>query len=186
LAEREELTAPVEGVIAQANVASGQVVEAQALLFQIVDPSDLWVEALAFDATAAKEVEKAGKEAFASTADGRKVPLAFSGRGLTLRQQAVPLQFKITGDGSSLNVGEPVTVFAPLSEEVSAITLPRSAVVRSSNGQSIVWAHQQAETFEPRVVQTVPVDAARVGIAAGLEPETRIVVRGAELINQVR
>lgn len=186
LAEREELTAPVDGVISQANVTSGQVVEAQALLFQIVNPNDLWVEALAFDATSAKDVEKARKEAFASTADGRKVPLAFSGRGLTLRQQAVPLQFKITGDGSSLNVGEPVTVFAPLSEEVSAITLPRAAVVRSSNGQSVVWAHQQAETFEPRVVQTVPVDAERVGVAAGVEPDTRVVVRGAELINQVR
>jgi len=186
IAEREPLIAPADGVIAQANVASGQVVEAQALLFQIVDPASLWVEALAFDNAAASAIENLRKDAVATTADGRQIELAFAGRALTLRQQAVPLRFTIKGSHPGLSIGEPVTVHAPVDEPIAAIALPRSSVVRSANGQSVVWAHIGPERFETRVVASEPIDAERVGITAGLEPDTRIVVRGAELINQVR
>ncbi len=184
--EREALIAPVGGVIAQANVASGQVVEAQTLLFQIVDPDSLWVEALSFDAAAATGIERNGKDAVGTTADGRKIELSFAGRGLTLRQQAVPLRFRIKGSSPGLSIGEPVTVHAPIDEPIAAIPLPRSSVVRSSNGQSIVWSHTGPERFEQRVVASEPIDADRIGITAGLELDTRIVTRGAELVNQVR
>ncbi len=186
LKEREELRSPADGILAQANVAAGQVVEAQTLLFQIVDPSNLWVEALAFDAVTAAGIERSGKDALAQTADGRKVSVSFAGRSPALRQQAVPLRFRIEGEGHALNVGEPVTVHAPINESVSAITLPRASVVRSGNGQSVVWAHVEAERFEQRVIRTAPVDAERLGVTGGLEPGTRVVTRGAELINQVR
>ena len=173
-------------MIAQANAVSGQVVEAQQLLFQIVDPDSLWVEALAFDGAAATGVEKNNKEAIGTTADGRKIELSFAGRGLTLRQQAVPLRFRIKGSSPGLSIGEPVTVHAPVDEPIAAIPLPRSSVVQSGNGQSVVWAHTGPERFEQRVVASEPIDADRIGITAGLEPDTRVVVRGAELINQVR
>lgn len=186
LGDREQLTAPVDGVLAQANIISGQVIEAQTLLFQIVDPANLWVEALAYDPATAASIELSGKQATAATTDGRKLVLTFAGRGLTLRQQAVPLRFKITADGTALNIGESVTVQAAIDETISATALPRASVVRAPNGQSIVWAKADAERFEPRVVQTVPIDADRLGITAGLDPGSRVVVRGAELINQVR
>ena len=186
LGGREALLAPVDGIVAQANVVSGQVVEAQTLLFQIVDPENLWIEALAFDPAAASSIERASREAVAKSADGREAKLVFSGRGLTLKQQAIPLRFKIKGGMSGFSIGEPITVDAPIDEAIAAIPLPRSSIVRSSNGQSIVWVHAKAERFEQRVVVSEPVDADRVGITAGLEPDIRVVVRGAELINQVR
>ena len=184
--EREPLKAPADGVIAQANVASGQVVEAQTLLFQIVEPDSLWVEALAFDSAAATSIEKNNKEAIGTTADGRKIELSFVGRGLTLRLQAVPLRYQIKGSNPGLSIGEPVTVHAPIDEPIAAIPLPRSSIVRSGSGQSVVWLHTGPERFELRVVASEPIDADRIGITAGIEPDTRIVVRGAELINQVR
>lgn len=186
LAEKETLLAPADGVLAQMNVSAGQVVEAQALLFQIVDPDNLWVEALAFDTTTAMRIERSGRDALATTSSGRKVPLAFAGRAIALRQQAVPLRFKVTAGQNALSVGEPLTVEAPIDEMLSAIPVPRASVVRGANGQSIVYAHTGAERFEPRVVETAPIDAERLGITAGLVPGTRIVVRGTELINQVR
>lgn len=186
LAEKEVLIAPADGVLAQMNVAAGQVVEAQTLLFQIVDPANLWVEALAFDTAVAMRIEKSDRDAVATTADGRKVTLSFAGRAIALRQQAVPLRFKVKAGQSNLSVGEPVTVEAPIDESVASIPVPRAAVVRAANGQSIVFAHAEAERFEPRIVQTAPIDADRVGITAGLKPGARIVTRGTELINQVR
>ncbi|WP_446737736.1 HlyD family secretion protein [Rhodoblastus sp. 17X3] len=47
--EPEPLVAPVDGIIASANAMAGQIAEANAVIFQIVDPQRLWVEALAFD-----------------------------------------------------------------------------------------------------------------------------------------
>ena len=186
LPERQVLTAPVDGVIAQANVVVGQTVDAQAILFQIVDPENLWVEALAFDPVTAASIERASREATARSADGREAPLIFSGRGLTLKQQAVPLRFKIKAGGAAFSIGEPVTVSAPIDEAISAIPLPRSALVRSSNGQSIVWVHTAPERFEAKIISNEPIDADRIGITAGLDPEARVVTRGAELINQIR
>jgi len=46
LATREALAAPVAGVIASAHVVSGQVVDSRELLFEVVDPSRLRIEAL--------------------------------------------------------------------------------------------------------------------------------------------
>ena len=182
--ERQILTAPVDGIIAQANVVVGQTVDAQAILFQIVDPENLWVEALAFDPVTAASIERASREATARSADGREASLIFSGRGLTLKQQAVPLRFKIMG--GNFSIGEPVTVSAAIDEAISAIPLPRSALVRSSNGQAIVWVHTAPERFEAKIVSNEPIDADRIGITAGLEPDARVVTRGAELINQIR
>ncbi len=45
----EPLHAPVDGVIAQANAVAGQMAEPTSVIFQIVDPAKLWVEALAFE-----------------------------------------------------------------------------------------------------------------------------------------
>jgi len=114
------------------------------------------------------------------------VTLRYAGRAMTLRQQAVPLRFRVSTSDVALSVGEPVTVHASIDETLSAVAVPRASVVRASNGQHVVWAHVEAERFEPRVVQSVPLDSDRVGVTAGLKPGSRIVVRGAELINQVR
>lgn len=186
LADREPLIAPADGFLAQANVVAGQVVEAQTILFQIVDPAHLMIEALAFDSETAAKIERGAKDALATTADGRTVALQYVGRALALRQQAVPLRFKVVSKDAAINVGEPITVTASINETLSALPVPRASIVRAANGQSIVWAHVEAERFEPRVVQSAPLDSQRVGITSGLKPGARIVVRGAELINQVR
>jgi hypothetical protein len=186
LADKEPLIAPADGFLAQANVVAGQVVEAQSILFQIVDPAHLMIEALAFDSETAAKIERGAKDAVATTADGRTVALQYVGRALALRQQAVPLRFKVLSKDAAINVGEPITVTASINETLSALPVPRSSIVRAANGTSIVWAHVEAERFEPRVVQSAPLDSQRVGITSGLKPGARVVVRGAELINQVR
>jgi multidrug efflux pump subunit AcrA (membrane-fusion protein) len=44
----EVLRAPVDGVVASSRVVAGQVVAAQDILFQIVDPKSMFVEAVVF------------------------------------------------------------------------------------------------------------------------------------------
>uniref|UniRef100_UPI00329A395C hypothetical protein n=1 Tax=Salmonella enterica TaxID=28901 RepID=UPI00329A395C len=78
------------------------------------------------------------------------------------------VQFAIVDPSPSLGVGQPVQVFARNGDAVTAIVLPREAVLNGVNGQSLVWRHAEAERFEPRPVRTEPFDATRVIIRAGI------------------
>jgi multidrug efflux pump subunit AcrA (membrane-fusion protein) len=178
----EELRAPIDGVVALSRVVSGQVVQAQDLLFQIVDPKALWVEAYDYGDTDPAKL----KHATAAVAGNNPMKLSFQGWSRTLQQQATVVHFEIADPPAAIRVGQPVTVSAQLSETVSGLVVGRDAIVRGGNGEALVWRHVEPELFEARPVRVEPLDAARVLIVAGVTEGDRIVVRGAELINQIR
>ena len=182
LVQGEVLRAPVSGVVSIANVTTGQVVESKDVLFEIVDPKRLWIEALAFDPAVASQMTSASARA----TDGTPIKVGFVGRGLSLRQGAVPLQFRIENPPASLSVGSPVTLIANVATQESGFALPRTAVVRMPHGGSAVWDHVTAERFVARPVRLQPLDGGNVLVLAGVKADQRIVVQGADLLNQVR
>jgi RND family efflux transporter MFP subunit len=180
--EPELLRAPTDGVIALAKVVAGQVVQAQNVLFQIVDPGGLWVEGLVYgvvDPTSLADATAVGTS-------GQTMPLVYRGFSRALQQHASLLHFAIANPPSDLSVGQPVTVMAKSGPPTTGIVVQRDAVVRSSNGEAVVWLHVEPERFEARPVRTHPFDATRLIVAAGVTDGERIVVRGADLINQIR
>jgi cobalt-zinc-cadmium efflux system membrane fusion protein len=180
--EPEALRAPTSGVIASARVVPGQVVQAQDVLFQIVDPANLWVEALVYG-----EIDPAALGHATATAPGRPpLDLRFQGFSHALQQHASVVQFVVENPPANLSIGLPVNVIARSGEPLTALIVPKDAVVRSANGEAIVWRHEEAELFEPRPVRVAPFDAARVIIAAGVTKGDRVVVRASDLVNQVR
>jgi len=179
---REDLRAPVSGIVAVANAVIGQFVEGKDILFEIVDPTRLWVEATGFDPGLAGAQGRAS----ARLADGTVLQLELVGRGLSLRQGATPMVFRIQSPPSGLSIGSPVTVVMALGVPQSGISLPRSAIIRLPNGGAGVWDHVSAERFVPRPVRTQPLDGANTLVLAGIKPGSRIVVQGADLLNQVR
>ncbi len=178
--EPEPLVSPVDGVLAASNAVAGQMAEPNAVIFQIVDPARLWVEALSF------EPQATGGMAQGLFADGKKINLTFAGAGLADRNQSIPIHFAVTGEPVGLRAGQLLTVLAETTEERAGIALPREAILRSSNGQSIVYEHTYPERFVAREVRIEPLDAERVLVLSGLEPGKRIVTQGAELLNQIR
>lgn len=176
----EQLVAPIDGVISAARAIAGQVAEPNAVVFEIVDPSRYWVEALSYEAHAF------GETANGSFSNEATVALAYRGTGLAERAQAVTLHFEITGSVIGLRAGQFLTVLATTSESSRGIAVPRTSIIRSSNGQSIVYEHTNAERFVPREVRVTPLDGERVLIVSGIEPGKRIVTQGAELLNQIR
>lgn len=178
--EPEELIAPVAGVIAEGRPIAGQIVQSNAVIFQIVDPAKLWIEALSFQAL--RDVSNAS----AKTGNGNALSIAFKGSGFADRSQSIPVHFAVETGADGLRAGEFVTVFAQTGEEKEGIALPRNAVIRAANGQDFVFEHVTAERFEPRPVRTEPLDGERVLVAAGLSPGKRIVIQGAELVGHVR
>ena len=183
----ETLRAPVDGVLASSRVVAGQVVAAQDILFQIVDPKSLFVEAVVFHESDMPSLGTA--EASATTTDaahGTPLRLKYQGASRALQQQAVTIQFAIIDPPPSLSIGQPVTVVAPAGRAESGIVLPREAVVRGGNGETLVWRHAEPERFEPRIVRTEALDAGRLIVRAGVKEGERVVVRGADLVNQIR
>ena len=66
------------------------------------------------------------------------------------------------------------------------IVLPAEALVKSANGESVVWIKTGAERFLAQPVQARPLDAKTVLVVQGLAPDNRVVVQGASLLNQIR
>ena len=178
--EPEPLVAPVDGVLAASNAVAGQMAEPNAVIFHIVDPGRLWVEALSF------EPQLTLGTAQGLFAGGKTISLIFVGAGLADRNQSVPIHFSIKGQTAGLRAGQLLTVLAETADERTGIALPREAVLRGTNGQSIVYEHTNAERFLPREVRVEPLDAERVVVLSGIEPGKRIVTQGAELLNQIR
>lgn len=182
LFQREALRAPVGGMISRADVVSGQVVDAREILFEIVDPARLRVEAVAYDAGLAGQVAAAA----GITAERQPLNLSFLGQGQQLREQALPLQFAIRSPTPPLNVGQPVEVVLQTRQSLNGIRVPQTSVSKNASGENTIWIHASAERFVPRRVTIQPLDAGRIAVLSGVHGGERVVTQGASLLAQIR
>ena len=178
--EPEVLVAPVAGVISKVNAAPGLIADTNTEVFHIIDPAQLWVEALSFGGEPVSGNASIGGE------NGAAIPLSLIGAGFAEDGQAQPVHFRIEDVSGALQVGDRVTVFAETASVTKGIAAPREAVIRGANGEDIVFVHMAPELFEPRAVRTEPLDGGRVIIVAGIAAGDRMVTQGAELLNQLR
>ena len=178
LAKAEPLRAPVSGVISATHVVVGQVVEAREILFDIIDPARLAVEAMAYTALPGTLIQ-----ASAQSPSGSHV-LQFVGASRQLRGQAMPLLFRVkpVNADSGLAVGQPVKVFAQTRQKATGIVLPESALSKNTSGETVVWLHIEADRFVPRVVKAAPLAAGNVMINAGLRDGDIVVIEGAGVL----
>ncbi|MCA6116253.1 efflux RND transporter periplasmic adaptor subunit [Bradyrhizobium sp. WSM 1738] len=178
--EPEALIAPVAGIIAEGSAVAGQIVQPSSVVFNIIDPARLWVEALSFESF------EPSQGARASTYTGRNYDLIYRGTGFADRSQSVPMHFAVTGDTAGLRAGQFLTVLVATDETKEGLAVPRSSVVRGSNGQDFVYEHVTPERFVPRSVRTEPLDGDRVLIVSGIASGKRVVSQGADLLDHVR
>jgi hypothetical protein len=178
----EVLVAPVTGVISEAHVVAGQVVDARDILFEIIDPARLSVEALAYDPGLVPTIT--GASALAD--DYATLELKLVGGGRQLREQALPLLFQITKSSAPVPVGQPVKVIVRTAKGVQGAAVARTAVTKVGSGETAVWVHTEAERFVARRVKPVSLDAGNVAIIDALHAGERVVVDGAGLLSQIR
>lgn len=181
---RQTLLAPANGVIAKSNALNGQVIEPSHVLFEVIDPRRLLIEANTADAAVAQQVQGGS----IASIDG--IELTFVGAGRSLVNGAVPILFRANATQGNtsvpLAVGQPVTVLARLNTKIKGIVLPSEAVVRNPNNEAIVWIKSGAERFIAQPVEYQALNAREVIVIKGLADENRVVVSGTNLINQIR
>ncbi|KFC76189.1 RND multidrug efflux membrane fusion protein MexC [Massilia sp. LC238] len=176
----EVIVAPASGIIASASVLNGQIVESRDVLFEIVDPQRMTIEALSSDTSIARKISTA------TLVDVPDVQLTLLGGGRALRDGAVPINFSARGKNLDLAVGQPVTVLARLDTKVKGIALPAAALARNPANETVVWIKSGAQRFIALPVEATALDARTVIVTKGLTPDNRVVVIGTSLINQIR
>jgi len=181
LYQKEPLKAPVSGIVGAMEVVVGQVVAGGALLFTILQPEKLWVEALSYDSLLNLQKDGATLKTGHITAK-----LSFVGSASSLRDQSVPLNFRVEAPVPALPIGQPVTVLVSTQTPVQGIPVPADAITRNAEGQTVVWVHEKAELFRPVAVVTQALDGQRLMVTSGLEAGVRVVKEGAGSLGQIR
>lgn len=177
----EALRAPISGVISASNVVAGQVVDVKEVLFEVIDPSRLSVEALAYDPALTSGIAEAS-----AAVPGGTLGLKYVGTGRQLREQALVLLFRVQPGSAAVSVGQPVTVQASTARRVHGAALARTAVIKMASGETAVWVHTDAERFVQRKVTAEPLSATELVVTQGVSQGDRVVTEGAGLLAQVR
>lgn len=194
------IRAPANGIISQVAVRAGQRVQAGDLLFELVDPTALWLDVSWFaDALPQQPVAFVSQHA---------APLSLVAMGQQREHQRLPLYFALPADATAQDLapGSLLTVLVQHGQPQQGLQIPRSALVRSADNQWLVWQKTGAETFRAIPVSFTPLDQQSVLVhvaamtpsheqrndhqhqpdALALAAGMRIVVQGAALLSQVR
>jgi cobalt-zinc-cadmium efflux system membrane fusion protein len=175
--------APIDGVIAQRDAATGANVTAGAILFRLVDASQIQIVGQIPEAEAARarlvtaaEIEVPGHEP--------RIPagrLASIGKVLDPQSRTVPITFAFDNRGTALPVGQAVALHLLMNATAPKPVVPSSALVDDA-GRPIVFVQLEGETFERRAVTLGPRSGDLVQILAGVKPGERVVTKGAYLV----
>lgn len=184
LAGGEALVSPIDGVIASIEARPGAVVAPGETLLTVIDPARLSIEALAFDAIPGGAASITG--ASVALRDGTRLEARLEGIGSQLKGGAIPVRLNLTSVSAGLAVGQPVVVYLERSVTTPGLPMPSDALVRTPNGDRIVFEKVSAERYMPRAVRVRQVAADRIAVLDGLESGARIVVSGASLLAQIR
>jgi biotin carboxyl carrier protein len=192
--QQQPLLAPLSGIISSVKVVLGQQANAGDVLFEIIDPARLQVEALAYDTALAAQITGA-----TATLNGQTLTLAFIGSSQQLRNQALPLRFAVLlpspleGEGlgvrgsSTLTIGQPLKLTVHTRTTIQGTPVPASSLVNNNQQQPTVWVKTAAERFTSHLVKAQTLDADTLVITEGLPNSSiRVVTNGAALLSQVR
>jgi RND family efflux transporter MFP subunit len=177
------IRAPLGGVIAQRNAATGANVAAGTILFRVVDASQIHVVGQVPEAQAARARLVSAAEIEVPGHEGR-VPagrLANLGKVLDPQSRTVPITFAFDNRALGLPVGQAVSLHLLMATTAPRPVVPAAAIV-DDGGRPIVFVQREGETFERRAVTLGARDGDLVQITEGVKPGDRVVTKGAYLV----
>jgi membrane fusion protein, heavy metal efflux system len=175
--------APVSGVIAGRDAATGANVSAGTVLFRVVDASQVHVVGQVPEAQAARvrlvraaEIEIDGQP--------RRLPagrLISVGKVLESQSRTLPITFALDNRTLGIPVGQAIILHLLMETTPPQPVVPALAVVDDA-GRPIVFVQREGETFERRAVTLGPRSGDVVQISEGVKPGDRVVTKGAYLV----
>lgn len=180
-----DLRASKPGTVSKVNVTAGGVVAAGDTLIEIVDPRKIWVEAAAYPGQDMRKIARARAVLPHGSGEECCVALSFVSRSVSLTAQAQSLFFRLETD-AAIPLETPITVIVEAEEDEQNLFVPSEAVVRGASGLAVIWVQEAPEKFRPQIVATQTLDGVETIVKTGIEKGERIVVEGANFLEQVR
>lgn len=175
--------APVSGVIAQRDAATGANVTAGTVLFRVVDAAQVHVIGQVPEAQAARaRLAQAAEIEIAGQSD--RVPmgrLVGVGKVLNPQSRTLPITFAFDNRALGLPVGQAAFLHLLMETAQPRPVVPAAAIVDDA-GRPIVFVQRDGETFERRAVTLGPRSRDVVQITEGLKAGDRVVIKGAYLV----
>jgi RND family efflux transporter MFP subunit len=177
------IRAPVSGVIAQRDAATGANVAAGAILFRVVDASQIHIVGQVPESEAARARLVSGAEIEVPGQPDRLPAgrLASTGKVLDARSRTLPITFAFDNRALGLPVGQSVFLHLLMQTTAPRPVVPAAAVVDDA-GRPIVFVQREGETFDRRAVTLGARTGDLVQITEGVKAGDRVVTKGAYLV----
>jgi membrane fusion protein, heavy metal efflux system len=183
-----ELRAPIAGVVTTASAGLGEPAFADQIVFRILNPATVWLEASVPEATAAQlgdaqdalcEVPSDEGHFISVRAEGGQ--LVFAGLEVDITTRTVPLIYELTNANARLRIGQAIRLHVETARSEEAIAVPGSAIVEE-DGQPVAFVQVSGETFEKRELKLGIRDGNFVQVLDGVKEGERVVTKGAYAI----
>ena len=172
-----QLLAPQDGTVIHDDFIVGELVEPGRVLFQISDESVLWVEArLTPDEAARIEVNARATIVLGERLIAGRVTQVH--HALDENTRTLGVRIEVPNPDDRLHPGLFVEARIEGRSSEQALAVPDDAVLRSPDGDWLVFVEHEPGEFEPREVEVVRTTAGFT-VISGLEAGMRVVTRGA-------
>jgi cobalt-zinc-cadmium efflux system membrane fusion protein len=178
--EAHVIRAPISGVVTKVNKNLGEQVAAGEAILEITNLDTVWVEAPVFERDLSL-VTGNGKASFTTPAwPGQEFrgTLLDIGEVIDEQKRTAHVIFSVPNAGRALRVGMQADVRIEAGQSVTAMMIPREAVVEDE-GKKIVYILLSGEEFQRREVKLGDEYGEKVAVLEGLKADERVVTQGA-------
>ncbi|MBK8128170.1 MAG: efflux RND transporter periplasmic adaptor subunit [bacterium] len=178
------LRAPSSGVISDTHLRFGQHVSTGEHLFNIIDPSRVWLEAqvpvseaaLLDDVSDAYFTVSGSEQTYRVSENGGRLVSASSLLDPLTRR--IPVIFELRNENNVFRPGSFAQVFLQTKTTHESPAIPIDAVL-DEEGTAVAYVQIGGETFEKRILQTGGNDEGMIAVLSGVREGERVVTRGA-------
>ena len=174
------VSAPLSGYVTKVNKSLGEQVQPGEAILEISNLDTVWVEAPIFE----RDLSRLAGNVSATFTTPAYPDQEFQGVVLDIgavideQTRASKVTFQLPNDGRALRLGMQANVRLDASEQVTAMLIPREAVLEHE-GKKIVYVLLSGEEFERREVAVGDQMGNKVAVLSGLNKGERVVTQGA-------
>ena len=178
------LRSPVNGFVVAKNVLQGQRVMAGEPLYRVANLNTVWVEGEVFerDLQAVRLGQPVSAELDALPGRPRRGRITYINPTLNAETRTTRVRVELANPGLLLKPGMYVTLRWPGAVSLSALTVPRSAVI-STGQRNLVFVKRADGMLEPRDVSLGATSTARIEILSGIVAGDTVVASATFLLD---
>ncbi len=173
------ITAPLDGVLVQAHATVGEQVDTAKVLFTVLDPRVVWVEASVFADDVARVEAARTATLHVEAYEGERFTATLFNLGQVVDEstRTVKVIFEVKNDAGRLRPGTFVEVAIGSGAREDVLVVPDAAVIEAE-GRRIVYVHTAPEEFVAREVTLGPREDGFWAVRHGLTAGERVVTVG--------